>query len=45
MTDELRAQIIAARKEGKTHDEIAEQFGLSRSYVTNICIAGGLKTR
>ena len=45
MTEELRNQIIAARKEGKLYKEIAETFGLSRPYVTNICIKAGLKVR
>lgn len=45
MTQELRNQIIDARKAGKPYKEIAEIFGLSRSYVTNICMAAGLKTR
>lgn len=45
MTVELRNQIIDARKEGKPYKEIAEMVGLSRSYVTNICMAAGLKQR
>ena len=45
MTQELRNQIIDARKAGKPYKEIAENFGLSWSYVTNICMAAGLKAR
>ena len=45
MTEELRKQIIDAREEGKRYKEIAEMFGFSRSYVTNICMAAGLKER
>ena len=45
MTEEIRDQIIAARKAGKPIKEIAEAFGLSRSYVNNICLKAGLKTR
>lgn len=45
MTEELRNQIIDARREGKPYKEIAETFGFSRPYVTNICMAAGLKER
>ena len=45
VTNEVKEQIIAARKAGKQYDEIAEEFDLSRSYVNNICLAAGLKSR
>ena len=45
VTEEMKEQIVAARKAGKMHSEIATEFGLSRSYVNNICLAAGLKTR
>ena len=34
---ERRAQVIRLRRAGKTYDEIAEQTGLSRTGVFNIC--------
>ena len=43
---ERRVQVIRLRKAGRTYDEIAEQTGLSRTGVFNICKrheAGGAK--
>lgn len=34
---ERRVQVIRLRKAGRTYDEIAEQTGLSRTGVFNIC--------
>lgn len=45
VTNELKAKIIAARKEGMPYKEIAEAFGLSRPYVNRICLDAGLKSR
>ncbi len=44
VTDEVREQIIAARREGKLFKEIAEEFGISRPCVNHICLEAGLKT-
>ena len=45
LTEAIKKQIIALRKAGKQHSEIAEAVGLSRSYVNNICLKAGLKSR
>lgn len=42
MSEETKAKIIEARREGKEYGEIATMFGLSRPYVNNICIQAGL---
>lgn len=43
ITDELRAQVVAAMKEGgKTTNEIAKEFGISVPSVANIKKAAGL---
>lgn len=42
MTTEIKEKIIEARLAGKGYNEIAEEFGVSRSWANNICIRANL---
>lgn len=37
LTDEQRAEIVQRAKNGETHQKLAEEFGVTRQYVSKLC--------
>lgn len=45
ISNEIKAAIIQARKDGMTYDAIAEKFACSMSTVNRVCLDAGLRTQ
>jgi hypothetical protein len=44
ITDEIREQIIDARRSGRTQTDIAKEFGITQRSVSNVCIDANMRT-
>lgn len=43
ISDEIRAQVVELRKQGKTYKEIQEQLNIGKGSISNICKEAGLE--